>query len=117
MSQEFETYKKVVTSFAWQTGNSENSKAEWQRMHSWYTEGGRQNFIDAFYKETGLRLHAKIKNDALVEAALPKSFSDLERKIKDDTFYRAHGLWFLQEMDLITSQVPKDALSPAATWG
>jgi hypothetical protein len=40
--------------------------------------------------------------------AIPKSYGDLNRKAQDDTFYRAHAIWFLEEMDKITAKVPRD---------
>ena len=33
--------------------------------------------------------------------AIPKSYSNINRKVQDDAFYRPHAAWFLEEMDQI----------------
>jgi hypothetical protein len=69
MSQEFLKYKTQATSINLQ-GYAEK---EWQRVLDWYMAEGRQLFIDAFAKETGIRLNKTPSPDDLVAAALPKS--------------------------------------------
>jgi hypothetical protein len=109
MSQEFLKYKAQATSLKLQ-GDPE---IEWQRIFDWYNAEGRQLFIDAFAKETGIRLTNTPGQDDLVAAAIPKSYGDLNSKAKSDAFYRAHGFWFVEEMDNIVKRVPRQGNSPA----
>ena len=64
MSQEFLKYKAQATSLKLQ-GDPE---IEWQRIFDWYNAEGRQLFIDAFAKETGIRLTNTPGQDDLVAA-------------------------------------------------
>lgn len=111
MSQEFLEYKTQATAVSLQ-GDPE---IEWQRMLDWYKGEGRQSFLDAFAKETGIRLNKPPSPDDLVAAAVPKSYGDLNKKIQSDAFYRAHAFWFVEEMDNIVNRVPRQGKSPAAT--
>lgn len=111
MSKEFENYKSAATGFS---GQNSDVQREWQRLFDWYASDGRELFIDAFAKETGLRLGTPKKPDDLVGAAIPKTYSDLDNKFRGDAFYRAHGFWFLEEMDNIFARVPRDVAEPEA---
>ena len=110
MTREFEAYKCAVRNFWTHPAASETSN--WQAFYDWYNTGGRQLFLDSFSKETGLRTHLSTDQNALVSAALFKSFADLESKSAGTAFYRAHAQWFLQEMDAIIAAVPRTSPSP-----
>lgn len=114
MSREFEDYKSVATSFFHQ---KPDLQLEWQRLFDWYKGSGRKQFIDTFLKETRVRLGAPQTPDDLVGAAIPKSYSDLENKVRGDAFYRAHGFWFLEEMDDILNRVPREVMEPTEAPG
>lgn len=105
MSREFENYKSIATSFLWH--HNPDKQVTWQRFYDWYRPDGREQFRTAFTKETGLRLGEPPSTDDIVAAAIPKSYGDLKRKIRDDAFYRAHSFWFVDEMDEIVNAVPR----------
>jgi hypothetical protein len=42
-----------------------------------------------------------------------KGYSDLNNKAGSDAFYRAHGFWFVEEMDNIVKRVPRQGNPPA----
>ena len=112
MSREFEVYKAKVVK-----RNGTNSKTEWQNLYDWYKSEGRQQFMDAFTKETNIAFGKTLAPDALVAAALPNSYNDLNKKIKSNAFYRAHAAWFLEEMDHIVDSVPRDINNPVEEQG
>ena len=109
MSTEFNQYKRTVISFY---GQGTDLVTEWKRLNDWYKGGGRQEFAAAFTKETGLSI-GQHKPDALVAAAIPKSYRDFERKLEGKAFYRAHAAWFLEEMDSIVGAVPPNLTVPS----
>jgi hypothetical protein len=111
LSKEFAEYRAKATGFSAQLVDPQGI---WQQMFDWYKGGGRELFIEAFSKETGLRVDSKPKLDDIVAAAVPKSYSDLNNKAKDDAFYRAHAHWFLEEMDTIVNRVPRTDGAPGA---
>ena len=110
MTREFDAYKSAVTNF-W-THSAASEASGWQVLYDWYNNGGRQLFLDGFRKETGLHIRLPADQNALVAAALFKSFADLESKSAGTAFYRAHAQWFLEEMDAIISGVPRTSPSP-----
>jgi hypothetical protein len=111
LSKEFDTYKTHAI-----RKRGATATAEWQHIFDWYTSTGRNEFIEAFRKETGLRIGGIAGQDAVVAAAIPKSFIDLDRKAQGDAFYRAHAQWFLEEMDDIIRRVPRTAIDPASEY-
>ena len=111
MSKEYEQYYASAHSFAL---SNDEPQSKWARFHDWYKGGGRQEFIDAFTKETGITITNGFSPDDLIAAAIPKSVGDFEKKILSDAFYRAHATWFLEEIDYIIARVPKDVNDPVA---
>ena len=105
MSNEFERYKALATSHC---RPSDDLLTAWQQLYDWYHDTGRQQFVDAFAKETGIRVNGSSAPDESVAAAIPKSYRDLETKAQNDAFYRAHAAWYLEEMDQIINRVPRD---------
>jgi hypothetical protein len=110
MSQEFENYKTAAMKLVLQPPNAPDA---WQSVYDWYCGAGRQQFMDAFTKETGITFGRQRTPDDLVAMAIPKSYGDLGNKVQDDAFYRGHAAWFLEEMDRIIAAVPRDASDPA----
>jgi hypothetical protein len=110
MSKEFEQYKTAATKLVHRQASA---SAAWQSVYDWYRGDGRQQFMDAFTKETGIPFGRQRTPDDLVAMAIPKSYSDLDRKIQDDAFYRAHAAWFLEEMDQVAVAVPREVDNPA----
>lgn len=105
MSKEFEDYKAQATSHC---RSSNDPLMAWQQLYDWYHNFGRQQFLDAFAKETSIKVNSSLPSDEAVSAAIPKSYRDLETKAQNDAFYRAHAAWYLEEMDQIVSRVPRD---------
>jgi len=110
MSSEFEIYRREAHRFFPDDMDEESPTSKWQSAFDWYTGGGREQFGVAFSRETGLKTWASADENDLVAAAIPKSYGDEDKKIVNDTYYRAHATWFLKEMDRIVEAVPrKDA--------
>jgi hypothetical protein len=107
VSREFENYKAAAMQGL--HVRIVDPQTEWQHLYDWYEGEGRQQFMDAFTRETSLRFGQTLAPDDLVSAAIPKSYGDLERKARSNAFYRAHAVWVLEEMDHIVSSVPRDA--------
>jgi hypothetical protein len=105
MSKEFENYRALATGFC---RPADDPLAAWQQVYDWYRGAGRQQFLDAFTKETGIKINGSSAPDDSVAAAIPRSYRDLETKAQNDAFYRAHAAWYLEEMDQIVSRVPRD---------
>lgn len=105
MSKQFENYKTVATGFC---RPADNPLTTWQQLHDWYKCEGRRQFMDAFAKETAIRISGITSPDDLIAAAIPKSYKDLETKAQNDAFYRAHATWCAEEMDQIVRCVPRD---------
>lgn len=103
----FDEYKKGALAF-----DDRHSKArgKLRRLCAWYTSQGRQGFIDAFKHETGLKAGGQTNPGQIVGAAIPSSISDLIAKVGSDAYWRAHGQWFIEEMDVIASRVPMRGL-------
>jgi len=102
----FANYKNEATAF--RMANDANGD-DWRDLADWYGSKGRKLFIAAFRKETAIRLPSKMGQDNQVGAALPNGVADAEYKSKDNAFYRAHAQWFLDEMDLVMSKVPRES--------
>jgi hypothetical protein len=109
LSQEFKSYKAAAI-----LNQAADPSAQWQAVFDWWTGGGRKLFTDAFRKETGLKIGPITNENAIVAAALPKGFRDLEKKMNGNAFYRAHAQWFLEEMDVIIGAVPRTSTEPGA---
>ena len=105
MSKEFEQYKLAATKLVHQQASA---TAAWQSVYDWYRGSGRQQFMDAFTKETGITFGRQRTPDDLVAMAIPKSYGDLDRKIQDDAFYRAHAACRIHR--------PEDAAEQASKW-
>ncbi|GAM97372.1 hypothetical protein U91I_00998 [alpha proteobacterium U9-1i] len=102
MTQKFATYKQEALAHATASGNPRRRLLE---LCDWYQTGGRTLFVDAFKHETKLGFGGQTSLGALVAAAIPKSYRDLEAKEQGDGYYRAHAQWFTEQMDLIAAQV------------
>ncbi len=105
MSREFTLYKASVDQVRNRSGCGATN---WQFLYDWYTNTGRQQFIDAFEKETSTTVPLSTGHGWRVENALPKSVSDLNAKATRPEFYRAHAVWFIEEFDEIIRKVPRD---------
>lgn len=95
-------------------GKIANAGAEWAGVVDWWA-AGRPLFVQAFHKEVGKR-PSNAGIDTLLDAAIPRSPGDLQRKEADDAYYAAHAALFLQEMDGIVSRVPRDCPDPEAAF-
>lgn len=91
-------------------GRIVDAAAEWAGVVDWWASG-RPLFVQAFRKEVG-KHPSKAGIDNLLDAAIPRTLGDLQRKEADDAFYAAHAALFLQEMDSIVSRVPRIARIP-----
>jgi hypothetical protein len=109
----FANYKNEAMGFRMADGSD---GAAWRELNDWYVSKGKALFIEAFNKETSMRLPAGANLDNQIGAALPRSFADFEHKSKDNAFYRTHAQWFLDEMDLVVSRVPRESTDPAANF-
>ncbi|MEY9405518.1 hypothetical protein ABIF65_011665 [Bradyrhizobium japonicum] len=70
---------------------------------SWYTGGGRDEFMKAFEHETGLRLGNR-KDGALVEQGYPKNINEYPNKTAWDQYYVANAHIALRELDRLFPQ-------------
>lgn len=113
MSAEFDRYRADARKFFGADHSTELPRSEFQRLFDWYAGGGREQFEAAFSRETGLSLWLSHNEDGIVEAAIPKSYRDAEKKFAGDAFYRAHATWFVKEMDRIIDAVPREACHPS----
>lgn len=95
-------------------GKIANAGAEWAGVVDWWA-AGRPLFVQAFYKEVG-KGPSNAGIDTLLDAAIPRSPGDLQRKEADDAYYTAHAALFLLEMDGIVSRVPRDCPDPEAAF-
>jgi hypothetical protein len=95
-------------------GSIADAAAEWAGVVDWWV-AGRPLFLGAFHKEVGKR-PSKAGIDNLLDAAIPRSPSDLQRKEADDAYYTAHAALFLQEMDGIVARVPRECPDPEAAF-
>lgn len=95
-------------------GRIANAAAEWAGVVDWWA-AGRPLYLEAFHKEVGKR-PSKAGIDNLLDAAIPRSPSDLQRKEADDAYYTAHAALFLQEMDGIVARVPRNCPDPEAAF-
>jgi hypothetical protein len=109
----FANYKNEAISFR-MSGGSDG--AAWRELNDWYVSKGKDLFIEAFNKETAMRLPAGANSDNQIGAALPRSFKDFENKSKDNAFYRTHAQWFLDEMDFVMSRVPRESSEAEANF-
>ena len=95
---------------------SRSAAETWKLISHWYKdEGGRDLFVEAFEDVTGIRLNIETSADPRIGAALPKSFGDYERKLKDKAYYRALGELFIEEMDSVVRRVPRESEDPTTT--
>ena len=95
-------------------GKIGDAAAQWAALFDWWPVG-RALFVQAFQKEVGKR-PSKANIDNLLDAAIPRSPLDLERKEANDAYYAAHAALFLQEMDTIIRCVPRDYPDPEAAF-
>lgn len=95
-------------------GRIVNAASAWAGVVDWWVVG-RPLFLEAFHKEVGKR-PSKAGVDHLLDAAIPRSPRDLQRKETDDAYYAAHAALFLQEMDCIISRVPRDCPDAEAAF-
>lgn len=95
-------------------GKIGDAAAQWAALFDWWP-AGRTLFVQAFQKEVGKR-PSKAGIDNLLDAAIPRSPRDLERKEANDAYYAAHAALFLQEMDAIIRCVPRDCPDPEAAF-
>lgn len=112
MSEEINNYRTEARKFFGDDDNEERPQLEFQRLADWYKSDGCKQFKAAFKRETGLILPLNPDDEGIVEAAIPKSYRDEEKKFLDDAFYRAHAIWFLKEMDEIVNKVPRETDYP-----
>ena len=110
----FEEYRIRVSELTNHTGKPSEV---WKQIYDWYNnDGGRDLFLQAFKHETDLKINPETNTDSRIGAAIPKSLNDQEKKVIDDTYYRAHAEMFIIEMDHITSQVPRECDDPTADF-
>ena len=101
--QPIDSYRREVTDFA---GIQQPGLDAWCRFYNWYQNAiGRSLFIQAFQHETNIRVQPRPDLDRQIQAAIPKSWSDYDRKTGRDPYYQAHAEMFLAEMDSIVSRI------------
>jgi hypothetical protein len=77
-----------------------------QATQSWYTSGGRDEFLQYFEYETALKLSGVTRsNGALVEHAYPKNVNEYADKTEWNEYYVANALIALHELDKIFAAV------------
>ena len=72
--------------------------------------------MKAFEDVTRIRLNTETSTDQRIGAALPKSWRDYQRKVKDKAYYRALAELFIEEMDNMLRRVPRESKDPATTF-
>ena len=108
----FGQYKCRVMEFAENKGTAADV---WRQIHDWYqSASGRALFVQAFMHETGIKVNLENSSDERIGAAIPKSWGDYTKKVKNDAYYRALVEMFVIEMDYITSRVPRECDEPTA---
>lgn len=95
---------------------SRSAAQTWKLISHWYNdEGGRDLFVETFEDVTRIRLNIATSADQRIGASLPKSFRDYKRKLTDKAYYRALGELFIEEMDSVVRQVPRESEDPTTT--
>ena len=114
----YEKYRSELQNLLDRPEAENRSGAEtWKRVHQWYQDdGGRELFLSAFENVTGIRPNVETSTDQRIGAALPKSFRDYERKLKDKAYYRALAEMFIEEIDRVVIRVPRESEDPATTF-
>lgn len=102
----FNQYKKDIGGLLDPFQISIDDIERFYRVREWYFTGGQKLFKNAFRQETGVYLKTAPNATTLLPQAIHKNYSDLDKKLRDNSFYRAHAYWFMQEMDIIFKSMP-----------
>lgn len=77
-------------------------------LSDWWSQDGRNLFINAFESETKIKIKSVTKEGAKFRSALPKSLSDWKKKIGQDQYYAANANWFIDGADYVFKSINKN---------